>query len=274
MDCRSFVIMRVPLLDLARNKRGKAVFTDETHGMGKSMIDAEKLLGKVLAGAMQGNVGKKTKRKKKKKKRKSDDLVGGLLRGLTSGKGMVAALGLGIGAYEIYKHQTTKSTVPPRQPAIPSPPAQGGVSTIPPPIPGQTAAPAPSAPPPPTAMKTPINADTPPQHLATLLIQTMVAAAYADGLIDQEEENKILEQLQEQNLSLEEKQFLMSQLHSPKSIDDLVADITDPVIAQTIYSVAVSTIVIDTPAERQWLDQLANALNISENLKRFIEEEL
>lgn len=223
------------------------------------MIDAEKLLGKVLAGAMQSGGGKK---KKKKKGKKNDNLVGNLLGGLTSGKGLIAAIGLGVGAYEVYKHQTTGTTSTNQQKQVPPPVQQQPISGgAPPPIPGQQ-------PPSPEA------APTEQQNLAILLIQTMVAAAHADGSLDSEEEERILEQLQEQELTQEEKQFLFTQLHTPKTVAELVVGVDDPVVAQTMYSLAVSTIVIDSPLERQWLDQLAAALSISTNLAKFIEDEL
>ena len=112
------------------------------------------------------------------------------------------------------------------------------------------------------------------EDIALRLIQTMVASAYADGTMDSEEEAQVLGKMQEQDLTTEEKQFLLSQLHSPKSIAELTAGIDEPLVAQTMYSLAVSTIVIDTPEERQWLDELAQALSISDNIKSFIEEEM
>ena len=104
------------------------------------MIDAERLLGKVLSGAM-GSTGKK---RKKRKYRKNDDLVGGLIGGLTSGKGLVTAIGLGIGAYEILKSKSaaaggTAPTPPSIQTSVP--PFQSSPAAIrtPPPPPAITA---------------------------------------------------------------------------------------------------------------------------------------
>lgn len=240
------------------------------------MIDAERLLGKVLSGAMSG-----TGKRRKRKNRKSDDLVGGLLGGLTSGKGLVTAIGLGIGAYEILKSKsgTAGAGAVPQQaysssaPTPPVPPSPVGVAAAPPPLPSQQ-----SAPPPTNAMPTgesETQSGNDVQDLAVRLIQTMVAAAHADGALDGEEEKRILEKLsQEQGLNSEEKQFLLAQLHQPKTIEELVSGINQPVLAQTMYSLAVATIVIDTPEERQWLDSLADALSLSDNVKRFIEEDL
>lgn len=229
---------------------------------GGNMIDPEKLLSKVLAGTIQN---KSTKKKKKKKQKKSDNLVGGVLKGLSSGKGLITAIGLGIGAYEILKHKQSHATTVPvnhKQPAPPPPPIPSSPATPPPPRPTQA-----------------IDQSTPPpltgeQTLAILFIQAMVAAAHADGTIDTDEEKIILERIQEQGLEQEEKLFLLNQLHNPKTIKELAADVNDPSIAQALYSVAVSTIVVDTPVERDWLDRFAAALSLSENIKQFIEEDL
>lgn len=236
------------------------------------MIDAEKLLGKVLSGAVKS----KGKKKKKKKRKKSDDLLGGLVGGLSSGKGLIAAIGLGVGAYEIYRQKTQGAqplTIAGNQPNSSIPPAapQQQVSTSqPPPIPGGAASP----PPMPQEQQANVNLTGDEQELALLLLQTMIAAAHADGEMDQEEETRILEELQGQGLDKEEKQFILMQLHSPKSIAELVGRVENPMVAQTMYSLAASTIVVDTAQERQWLDELAKALNISPVMQKFIEEEL
>lgn len=239
------------------------------------MIDAERLLGKVLSGAMSGS-GKK---RKKRKHRKGDDLVGGLLGGLTSGKGLVTAIGLGIGAYEILKSKSATAGPGPvspqaySSPVPPAPPTPSAAASAPPPLPPQQAvAPAQNIVPP---VEAETVSDSDIQDLAVRLIQTMVAAAHADGTLDEEEEKRILEKLsQEQGLNNEEKQFLLAQLHHPKTIEELVSGIHQPMLAQTMYSLAVATIVIDTPEERQWLDNLAAALSLSDNVKRFIEDDL
>lgn len=235
------------------------------------MIDAEKLLGKVLSGAMQSQ-GKK---KKNKKRKKSDDFLGGLVGGLTSGKGLITAIGLGVGAYEILKQQSGGSQsqaiaggVPPQ--SIPPIPPQSQDSATPPPIPGAPVTP-------PAVQAVPQTSAEPAkteQDLAVVLIQTMVAAAHADGELDHEEENRILEQLQEQGLDKEEKQFLLMQLHAPRPIVELTQEVKNPMVAQTMYSLAASTIVVDTDQERQWLDEFAKGLGISTAMQRFIEEEL
>ncbi len=238
------------------------------------MIDAERLLGKVLAGAMQGKV-----KKGKRRKRSSDNLVGSLVGGLASGKGLITAIGLGVGAYEILKQSSataaggTAAGTP--GPAAP-PPLRPGVppaAPMPPPLPSQQPAPVPPGPEP-VAVAGPADGhDNQEQELAMRLIRVMVAAAHADGRLDEQEEQRILEKLQEQGLSREERLFLLQELHVPKEIAELTAGVNGPMIAQTMYSLAVSTIVVDTPAERRWLDQLAAALSLSPAMQQFIEQD-
>lgn len=220
------------------------------------MIDAEKLLGKVLSGAINSGG-------KKKKKRKNDDLMSSLLGGLSSGKGLVTAIGLGIGAYEILQAQKSNS-----QSVMSSPPPMGeGGPPTPPPIPGS------SAPPAPPAEKSLVVQE--PDALATSFLQVMIAAAHADGQLDHTEEERILERLQEQKLSGEERRYLAAQLHAPRPIEELAAHAKgNPAIAQTMYSMALAAIEIDTPDERQWLDSLAGALSLSPAMQRFLEEDL
>ncbi len=64
------------------------------------------------------------------------------------------------------------------------------------------------------------------------------------------------------------------QLHTPKPINELTRGVDNPMVAQTMYSLAASTIVVDTEQERQWLDDLAKELGISTAMQQFIEEEL
>ena len=231
------------------------------------MIDVQKLLGKVLSGAMQSTG--------KKKNNKSDNFLGSLVGGLTSGKGLMTALGLGVGAYEILKQQSNSSqpqsvagNIPPHP--IPPVPPQSQSSASPPPIPGGAVTP-PAMPAIPQEVAEPVGNE---QDLAVTLIQTMVAAAHADGELDSEEEGRILEKLQEQGLDKEEKQYILMQLQAPKPISELTRGVDNPMVAQTMYGLAASTIIVDTEQERQWLDDLAKELGLSTAIQQFIEEEL
>lgn len=229
------------------------------------MFDAEKLLGKVLHEVMGASHSHKRKKKSS------------ILQGLTSGAGLMTAIGLGIGAYEILKekkppiaagHASSAPVPPPPPGAAPTPAwSRPASSTPPPPPPGATPAPV-TAPPLPSGVATPLA-----QDLALRLLQVMIAAAHADGTLDEEEEKAILARLKTVELTSEERLFFLDELHKPKSIAELTDGINDPTIAKTLYMVAVNAIAIDSPGERAWLDQLATALSLSKAVQQFIEEE-
>jgi uncharacterized membrane protein YebE (DUF533 family) len=245
------------------------------------MFDAVKLLGKIVRAVTGSDYGKHSKKKKKYKKSKNP-----LVSNLKSGAGLMTAIGLGIGAYEILKNKQQSPAAPTGQPYVP--PIQGHVS----PSSGQQMAPPPPPPPPsqpvaqpgtvaaaPAVPATPIPStqvdisNISVQDLAKRMIQTMIASAHADGTLDEEEEKAILERLKAAELSQEERMFLLTELHNPKTIEELTDGITDPAAAKAMYLIAVSTIEIDTEAERQWLEQLGGRLGLSKAVQEFIQEQ-
>lgn len=202
---------------------------------------------------------------------------------LTSGAGLMTAIGLGIGAYEILKDkkkggQTGGHYVPPPQgvPPVHQGLGQAPATPPPPPPPSSTATPQtqPSEPVQPATPQIPEATPEQTEKLAVRLLQVMVAAAHADGQLDAEEEKAVIGRLKDEQFSQEEKMFLLSEMHNPKSIADLTAGITDPATAKMMYMLAVGTIEIDTPEERQWLDDFAVALQLSKAIQDFIEDQV
>ena len=110
--------------------------------------------------------------------------------------------------------------------------------------------------------------------LALRLLQVMVAAAHADGTLDAEEEQGILTRLQQAELTQEEKLFFVDELQHPKSIEALTAGITDQSTARNLYMMAVAAIVVDSDAERAWLDALARQLGLSAAVQGFLEQQV
>ncbi|MBU0946806.1 MAG: tellurite resistance TerB family protein [Proteobacteria bacterium] len=227
------------------------------------MFNAEQLLGKVLSSAM-GRTGKK---------RKKRDLFDSMGTQLLSGKGLLTAIGLGVGAYEILKSKQTPSrqTAGAKIPAV----ADHSQSSTPVfPSPGKA-----GPPPLPVSGKSLSKGETLPfpggeQALALRFIQIMVASAYADGRMDEFEEKRIFERMQEQGLSREEKNYIFAELHSPKGVEALAEGLSDPQLAQMAYTLAASTVVVDSDMELEWLNRLAASLSISSTMQRFIEEQL
>jgi hypothetical protein len=230
------------------------------------MFNAEKLLGKIVGEVIGKGSGSRGSRNS-------------MLGGLGSGSGLMTMIGLGVGAFEILKQQGQKNQTGGMGQA-PPPPGSGTMGAgMPPPVPGGFRA----APPPPPPMPGAVPAaPTPPQlvatgsgseELAVRLIQVMVAAAHADGAMDQEEERAVLDKLRGADLSQEEKMFLLNELHRPRSIEALTAGVSDPSVVKTMYMLAVAAIEIDTEAERSWLDKLAGKLGLSREMQAFIEEQ-
>lgn len=231
------------------------------------MFNAEQLLGKVLSEVMGSS-------RSHHKKGKSS-----LLGSLATGGGLMTAIGLGIGAYEILKEKKQSPAPPTSYPAQPPPPPQsapawGGPATPPPPPQPPQASPAMVAPSTVAAAIAPADVsgmDT--QELAIRMIRVMIAAAHADGTLDEEEEKAILARLRTTDLTQEERLFILDELHQPKSIAELAAGISDPSIAKTMYVLATNAIAIDSPGERAWLDNLAASLSLSKAVQAFIEEQ-
>ena len=202
-----------------------------------------------------------------------------MLGNLASGSGLMTMIGLGVGAFEILKQQQGQASQPGGMQSPPPPPGMGNAGiSMPPPAPGGSQ----SVPPPPVpgaaSVPSPPVGTAPAgglsgAELAIRMIQVMVAAAHADGTMDQDEERAVLDKMRSADLSSEEKMFLLDELHRPKTIEQLTAGITDPSAAKTMYMLAVAAIEIDTEAERVWLDQLAGKLGLSRELQAFIEEQ-
>ena len=228
------------------------------------MFNAEKLLGKIVQETLGvGSSGRKS-------------TGGGMLDSLASGQGLVTVLGLGIGAYEMFKGQQGDTPpAPPQGQAPPAIPTDSGkrISTPPPPPSPSGKQSAPPPPPVPPAVGEQAVADIQGQELALRLIRVMIAAAHADGHLDEAEEKAILDRLQGADLDSEEKMFLIQELHQPQDLAMLTAGVSEPAKAQMIYAMAVAAVEVDTMAERAWLDALGTGLGISPEMRKFIESQ-
>ncbi len=71
-----------------------------------------------------------------------------------------------------------------------------------------------------------------------LLIRAMIAATSADGVIDQQERQRILEKYRGANLSQEEQNFLAGELLCPAGSEQLTAEADSVETARRIYAVS------------------------------------
>lgn len=216
-----------------------------------------------------------------------EKLLGGLLLGGSRRRGGIgslvssgAALGLVGVAMEAVEHfmdqsKTSASAPPPfRGSSIQSssnagPPLSPGGAVPPPPPPGIAASlprspdEIPAAPPSPEA-----------GIRAVLMIRAMIAAANADGVIDETERNRILKKLEAVDLSDEEHAFIVKELLSPADLDQIAVQVDSMQTAQNVYTVSLLAIDIDTDAERTYMRTLADRLGLDDSILDKIHGEL
>jgi uncharacterized membrane protein YebE (DUF533 family) len=232
------------------------------------MFDAKSLLDQFLGGQNQGGLGQNSGRQERGPFGGSGDLIqqaGGLLGGFGGGAvtgglaglllgskgtrklaGNVVAYGgmavAGALAYRAYQnYQAGKQA---------SPAAVAETPLLPPPT------------------DTPFN---PVQHadrqtLGRNLLRAMIAAAKADGHIDNTEQANIFAQMDKLNVSADDKVFVMDELRRPLDVDAVASAARTPEEAAEIYTVSLLAIDVDNPSERAYLSLLAARLNLEDKL--------
>jgi len=110
------------------------------------------------------------------------------------------------------------------------------------------------------------------QERARAFLSAMIASAKADGNIDADEQKRIFGKLNELVDGAEAKAFLMDQMMAPLDFAKIVELAPTREQAVEIYAASVMAIVIDTPAERVYLDTLATHLGLEKELAETVEK--
>jgi uncharacterized membrane protein YebE (DUF533 family) len=108
-------------------------------------------------------------------------------------------------------------------------------------------------------------------EFALTLVRAMIAAAKADGHIDDEERRKIGDKLGLAGIGGEAEDFLRAELERPLDIDQLVAAAQSDAQKVEIYTASRLAIEPDSRTERGYLDMLAGRLNLPDALIDHIE---
>lgn len=116
-----------------------------------------------------------------------------------------------------------------------------------------------------TAQPSPDESQTGQANEAVLLIRAMIASANADGMIDAEERNKILEKLEAVGLTDEERSFIANEMLSPAGAEEIAAAANEADLGRQAYAASLLAIEVDTDAERAYLNQLESLLNLDED---------
>lgn len=201
-----------------------------------------------------------------------EKLLGGLIRSsvrgssagnLLKGGAALGLLGVAIEAAEHYLGNQQQPNPPDRQvggppPAPPSPPKN------PLPTPASDVSSGPPPPPPARSQGPPPDPPIPGKgtEKTVLLIRAMIAAANADGAIDPRERDRILKRLKSVDLSPEEKTFITREFQTPATLDAIAGQVDDRQSAMQVYAVSLLAITVDTDAERRYMQQLAQKLNL------------
>jgi uncharacterized membrane protein YebE (DUF533 family) len=187
------------------------------------MFNAEKVLGGMLLGGSRRRGG-----------------IGGIL----SGGVALGLMGVAMAAVEQYMDKS-----------------QAGARSAPPPPPLSHAADSRDQAPPPAPAGAPSGPGK--GHTeAILLIRAMIAAANADGKIDQQERDRIISRLRSVQLTGEEHAFVVAELGAPKDLDGIVGRVTSGDLARQVYAVSLLAIEVDTEAEKAYMDTLAGRLGL------------
>lgn len=159
--------------------------------------------------------------------------------------GLAAIGGLAYKAYQNYQKGSSPAPQAERQPELLPPPAD-----------------------------TPFHPSQMPQgegEFALVLIRAMIAAAKADGHIDEEERKKIGDKLSLSGIDREAETFLNAEVAKPSNMDELVAAAKTDAQKVELYTASRLAVTSDSRAERGYLDQLAGRLSLPDNLVEHIE---
>ncbi len=96
-----------------------------------------------------------------------------------------------------------------------------------------------------------------------LLLSAMIAAAKADGEIDDAEQARIEKTIMDMDLHQDDIAFLKSEIHQPLDLDKLAKQVDSPAAAAETYLVSRALVNEANDAEKAYLDALAEKLGIT-----------
>ncbi len=97
---------------------------------------------------------------------------------------------------------------------------------------------------------------------AQLVLKGMINAAKADGQISPSEMQRILGKLEEAGADAEMQQWVMTQMAEPLDLAAFIAEIPSAEVAAEVYAGSLLAIEVDTDAERDYLQQLAQGTGL------------
>jgi uncharacterized membrane protein YebE (DUF533 family) len=111
-------------------------------------------------------------------------------------------------------------------------------------------------------------------QLGVAVLTAMIAAAKADGHVDQAESQRIFGQMEQAGLSGEEKAFLLGELAKPLNVEDVAKHATTPETAAQLYTASVIVVDQANDQERNYLAMLAQRMNVPQGFIDQLNREL
>jgi uncharacterized membrane protein YebE (DUF533 family) len=94
---------------------------------------------------------------------------------------------------------------------------------------------------------------------AQLVLKGMINAAKSDGQISPEEMQRIVGKLQESGADHSIQQWVMQQIQAPLNVQAFAAEVPNQEVAAQVYTASLLAVEVDTEAEKQYLQQFAQA---------------
>ncbi|AXQ94957.1 tellurite resistance TerB family protein [Cereibacter azotoformans] len=106
---------------------------------------------------------------------------------------------------------------------------------------------------------------------ALLLLQGMVAAAWADGALSTDERQRIIDQLDAAGADADDRRLVEREIAHPQPLDRLLEQVRDQETAEQFYLASRAAVDPTTSANRAYLCTLRGRLNLSEAEVREVE---
>ena len=108
---------------------------------------------------------------------------------------------------------------------------------------------------------------------AEIILLAMIDAAKADGQVDADEFNKIMNSIKSSGVGQDGVNYVLQKLQGPMETAKIVSATKGrPDLAAQVYSASLMAIDVDTDAERNYLAKLAGAMGLSQQVIQNIEQ--
>lgn len=103
------------------------------------------------------------------------------------------------------------------------------------------------------------------------ILRAMIMAAQADGVVDDDEKEKIAQQIDSTGFSADVRDLLIPELEKPVDLQSLTAAADSRAAAVEMYLASLTVVDVQNDDERSYLDRLSAALGIEPLLQRELE---